>query len=409
METKIRNLSNSLDDNLTRSANEVCDGIESVFDKKSVNMCGDLFDSGKVFYLNSNEELRMGRVVKPGSNTATVLGSGDFVIDSIYNGINDITCFDINKYQYYLASLKIKSLQNMSYDEYCSFFSDKGKTGKLLDILFYEKLKRNSSYDPSLYTFMDVLIKRFNQAKLKIREEIMNNPLYALIQDLKSLDDPALEEFVEKLKSSIDNDENNLFLNYIFTMFGRGYDSPEVLHLFHGTSMVKSPESYVENEKNYNITKDMVKDSNIKFVSCDISKFKDVLKEKGCLDSSFKGFQSIYLSNIPEYMRGDYFVNNVIDNLMDILTDDGIIVYCCQGVTGKDLKTGKSAVFDIISNPEYSLQDSNPFNRIRLVNDVCGYQLLEKRNYDVSMDEADSLSVANGYRDKDTFVYVKKK
>ena len=157
METKIKNLSNSFDDNLTRSANEVCDGIESVFDKKSVNMCGDLFDSGKVFYLNTNEELRMGRVVKPGSNTATVLGSGDFVIDSIYNGINDITCFDI------------------------------------------------------------------------------------------------------------------------------------------------------------------------------------------------------------------------------------------------------------ISNPEYSLQDSNPFNRIRLVNDVCGYQLLEKRNYDVSLEETDSLSAVNGYRDKDTFVYVKKK
>ena len=46
METKIRNLSNSLDDNLTRSANEVCDGIESVFNKESVNMCGDSYHAG---------------------------------------------------------------------------------------------------------------------------------------------------------------------------------------------------------------------------------------------------------------------------------------------------------------------------------------------------------------------------
>lgn len=130
MEIKINNLSDSTDNNLTKCANEVCDGIEPIFNKESVNMCGDLFDSGKAFYMNSNEELRMGEFVKPGSKTATVLSSGDFVIDSIYHGVNDITCFDINKYQYYLASLKIKALQNMSYDEYCGFFSDKEKNGR---------------------------------------------------------------------------------------------------------------------------------------------------------------------------------------------------------------------------------------------------------------------------------------
>lgn len=409
MEIKINNLSDSTDNNLTKCANEVCDGIEPIFNKESVNMCGDLFDSGKVFYMNSNEELRMGEFVKPGSKTATVLSSGDFVIDSIYHGVNDITCFDINKYQYYLASLKIKALQNMSYDEYCGFFSDKEKNGRFLDIMTYEKLKKSSSSDFELYTFMDVLINRFNRAKLKIREEIKNSPLYDLIQDSKVLDDPVLEKYVEELKSDMDNDDNNLFLNYIFTKFDKGYNSPEILHLFHSISMVKSPDSYFENEDNYNATRNMIKNSNIKFVSCDISNFKDVLKKKGCLDSNFKGFQSIYLSNIPAYMRGDYFVNNVINSLMDILTDDGIIVYCCQGVTSEDLKIGKMAVFDIINNPEYSLQDSNPFNRIRLVNDVCGYQLLERKKYDVSLDETSSLSVGNGYRDKDTFVYVKKK
>ena len=59
MEIKINNLSDSTDNNLTKCANEVCDGIEPIFNKESVNMCGDLFDSGKVFYMNSNEELRI--------------------------------------------------------------------------------------------------------------------------------------------------------------------------------------------------------------------------------------------------------------------------------------------------------------------------------------------------------------
>ena len=151
-EVKIKNLDGSIDrDNLSMTANEICDGIESVFNKKSVNMCGDLFDSGKVFYLNPTEELRMGDIVKPGRKTATVLGSGDFAMDSIYHGVSDITCFDINKYQYYIAALKLKALQNMSYDEYCNFFSDSRYDSKLLNPIIYDKLKSNST-DSCLYT-----------------------------------------------------------------------------------------------------------------------------------------------------------------------------------------------------------------------------------------------------------------
>lgn len=107
-------------------------------------------------------------------------------------------------------------------------------------------------------------------------------------------------------------------------------------------------------------------------------------------------------------MKGDYFINNVIKKLMNILSDDGIIAYCCQGVTVDDLKKGKRVFNDIINHPGSTLADSNPFNRFRLFNDLCSYQLLLDNDYNISLDEGKSLSVDNGYRDKDTFIYVKK-
>lgn len=399
-EVKIKNLDGSIDrDNLSMTANEICDGIESVFNKKSVNMCGDLFDSGKVFYLNPTEELRMGDIVKPGRKTATVLGSGDFAMDSIYHGVSDITCFDINKYQYYIAALKLKALQNMSYDEYCNFFSDSRYDSKLLNPIIYDKLKSNST-DSCLYTFMDILIKRFNDSRITIREEIKSDPFYYIVQNIKDFNSPSLEKFINSLDINFDDNTSELFLNFIFTRFGMGYISPEILSLFHGIETIKSNGSYLESGDSFNNTRDIISNSNISFVNCDVANLSSKLNNS---------FQSIYLSNIPEYMRGDFFVNNVIKSLMNLLDDDGIIAYCCQGVTKDDLSADKDKVIDIIEDPENEIPDMNPFNRIRLVNDVCGYQSLKKRGFDVSLDEAPSLCIDNGYHDKDTFVYVKKK
>ena len=68
---------------------------------------------------------------------ATVLGSGDFVIDASYHGTREILIFDINGNQYYPAALKLKGLQNMSYKEYWDFFSNVNNP----DYLSQEKYK----------------------------------------------------------------------------------------------------------------------------------------------------------------------------------------------------------------------------------------------------------------------------
>lgn len=411
-EVKINSLSGINQINLVECANKICDGIDCDFNKESLNMCGDLFDSGKVFYLNPTEELRMGDFVKKGSRIATVLGSGDFAIDSIYHGVKNVTCFDINKYQYFPASLKIKALQYMNYEDYCNFFCDNKVDIKLLNMDMYEKIKDISENNEILYTFMDIIVKRFNEAKNRIKEDIINDPFYSIIHNMyvdNNTDSSRIKKFVEKFDECLIDNTSELYLSFLFSVFGIGYAPPEVISLFHGLETFKRKNSYLENECSFNDTKELISNSKIDFVNCDVSKLESILKNKGYVDSSFRGFQSIYLSNIPEYMRGDYFVNNVICKLMNLLEDDGIIVYCCQGVTKDDLHIGKSAVFDIINDPDNYIADRNPLNRIRLVNDICGYELLKQGDFDISLNEAESLCVDNGYHDKDTFIYIKKK
>jgi len=411
-EVNIRNLSEINDLNLINDANKICDGIDCDFNKESLNLCGDLFDNGKIFYLNPTEELRMGDFVKEGARTATVLGSGDFAIDSIYHGVKNVTCFDINKYQYFPASLKLKALQHMSYEDYCNFFSDSRYDTKLFDEKIYEELKKSSNKNDILYTFMDVVIKRFNEAKNGIKNDIMMDPFYSFIHNASlkyESESSPLRKFIEKLDECFENKTSELYLSYVFSGFGVGYVPPEVINLLHGLETLKTENSYLENIDSFNKVRELIKDSRVDFVNCDVSKLGSILKNKGCIDSSFKGFQSIYLSNIPEYIDGEYFVNVVVEKLMEILEDDGIIAYCCQGVTKDDLNAGKSRALDIINDSNNYIADYNPLNRIRLINNVYGYELLKKSGFDVSLDESSSLSIDNGYRDNDTFVYVKKR
>lgn len=409
MEVKIKNLSGNSDvDSLIISANLICDGIEYDFNKESINISSELFDNGKALYFNPTEELRMGDIVKAGKKTATVLSSGDFAIDSIYHGVSDIICFDINKFQFFPAALKIKALQNMSYKDFYDFFTEKKFNSTFFDSSTYEKLKNDSENDIFLYAFFDTLLKRFNQEKELSIKKIKDDPFYYYLMAGKNKDNSIYHQIFQR--DDVDfNKISFLFLDFIFSMFGTIYKPSNILKMFHGLNIIDSKNSYMENKDSFNYTKELICDSDIKYVNCDVSGLEEELIKLGNIDSSFRGFQSIYLSNIPEYMRGDYFINNVINKLMNILEDDGIIAYCCQGATIDDLNGGKNVVFDIINNKDNALADSNPFNRIRLVNNICGYELLKRKNYDVSLSEAKSLSIDNGYHDKDTFVYVKKK
>ena len=86
------------------------------------NNTSRMFQKGEIIYLNPTEQLCIKDAVKGADSVATVLSSGDFAIESVYHGVKDILTFDINKAQYYIASLKLAALQNMDNKSYNSFF-----------------------------------------------------------------------------------------------------------------------------------------------------------------------------------------------------------------------------------------------------------------------------------------------
>lgn len=392
---------------IAKCAKDICNGIPSVINNKE-NMTKGLFDDGKIFYLNPTEELRMGDIVKPGRSTATVLASGDFAIDSIYRGAKDVLTFDINKFQLYPASLKIKFFQNMSYEDYCSFFSDEDNS-KFMSIDTYNYLKKIAKKDKDLYAFMDIIFKHFFKARKSVRNNIKKDFLYNLIDEVNNgsmFDDTLFEEMVKKMGITIDDDSTDMYLNYVFNKFGFNYEAPEVLQLMHGLMTYKGRNNYLESEDTYNKTKSLIEDSRIKFVNCDVSNLKYKLKEVGCLNFDFKGFQSIYLSNIPEYMSGKFFRKIVDDELMELLSDDGVIVYCCQGISPKSLEDGRRVAES--NEIDDFFMDRDIISKSQYKNNIDGYSLLRKK-YDVSIDEVPSMSLSNGFEDKDTFVYVKKR
>ena len=406
----INRLDDKLDEKqLVESANKICNGIPSTVDENSKSLSKGLFAGGKVFYFNPTEELRICDFVKNGDSVATVLGSCDFAIDSIFHGASDVLTFDINRFQYYPAMLKFKFLQNMPYDDYCSFFTDEDNECFLSKDM-YEYLKMISSDNKDFYIFMDIFFNKLSNARLKVREDVKSDPFYNIVEDAmndKLNSDSIYKKLIKLFRIKIDDDSTDMYLNFIFDRFGLSYSSPEILQLLHGIETNKFKNSYLENEYSYNLVKEILKDANIDFINSDISELVSNLKKVGYIDSSFKGFNSIYLSNVPEYIDGAYFVDVIIKRLSELLKDDGVIVYCCQGLSNDSLKRGKSSIDRIIYGSDNFISDSNPLNKIRLRNNINAYCLLRSL-YDVSLDETKSLCLENGYEDSDSFVYVRK-
>ena len=296
--------------------------------------------------------------------------------------------------------MKLKFLQNMSYEEFCSFFSDE-YVNSLLSKDVYEKKVKGIGIDEDVSSFMNVIIDKYIDAKRYVRKNIKKDPLYLVLNDLigEDYDDLELERILSKMLNSFEN-MTDLDFNKLFCKLGFFYKQPELFRVLRGLNVVRYSGSYLENEDNYNNTKDLISNCKISFINTDVNNLKYKLKRLGYLDSDFKGFDSIYLSNIPEYMNGSFLVHTIENDLIDLLADDGVIVYSCLGVSNDRLTNSSCGDFDVSCD--------NPLVLIRLINDINGYSLL-KDKYNVNTIESNYKSLNNGYEDKDTFVFVKKK
>ena len=281
-EIKIDNLEKKKTDieHLVQYANNICAGIPSIINNND-NMTDGLFAEGKLFYLNPTEELRMGDFIKKGEPVATVLSSGDFAIDSIFNGASDVLTFDINRFQFYPAALKLKFIQNMEYEDYCSFFSDEDND-KFMSLETYNYIKTIARFDKDLYTFMDIIFKEFSKARKNVRKNIKQDFLYQLINEINNgsmFKGSVIEEIIKDKDIQLDENVTDLFLNYTFSTYGFSYEPPEVLQLMHGLMTHKGYSNYLRDEETYNKTKSLIQESKIKFINCDITKEELILPE----------------------------------------------------------------------------------------------------------------------------------
>ena len=162
------------------------------------------------------------------SNVLTVLGSGDFVLQSALFNPKKIYAFDYNPLSLYMGKLKITSLSNLEYHEFINYFYNANKEGyfsikyykKVRDYLdsnvkiFWDTIYSNKEYDiTSNLIMIDGLNKnRSNDSFLS------NNNYYLTKNNLKNIDVKYYCSDVFDILSKISNDKkfDSVFLSNIF-------------------------------------------------------------------------------------------------------------------------------------------------------------------------------------------------
>ncbi len=346
----------------------------SPYNGDNIQLSTILFKDRNQFYFNPTEELSMGNYVNKGSSVLTVLSSGDFPLDSIYHGAKDIITFDINKYQYYIAMLKYLAITKLSYEEYYSFFCDIS-SNDYLSLKIYKKIISGNKKNPVL-TFWDTFM---TQRDLDM-QNIRNNTQYLLAKYLsQDTLTPAMFDYNRKINDLPITATTELILS----------ENGE-----------KTPNSFLENEASYNLTKREIEKSETSFIKSNLIDLKNNLINAKNFPLPY--FDTIYLSNIQEYLNPTVFKQAIDEQLMPMLKPDGSIVFCCQGITANTLaRTSQDKAMAMRRKVLYSYND---LSSLVFSNDILAYQMLIASNYDVSTASLPSLT--QNY--EDTIVQLKK-
>ena len=158
---------------------------------KANDFSKNYFEHNPHFYINPTEKLCMQALVGQGDKVATVLGSGDFALDAVYQGASRVDTFDINEYQEALASIKIASAGLMSYQDYMSFYSDP-LSAKYLEPFLFKKVQKlnlegiviknkNGFYHINERTDDFIKVKNIHENTFYIGGYIKNKTSYSLL------------------------------------------------------------------------------------------------------------------------------------------------------------------------------------------------------------------------------------
>lgn len=368
-----------------------CLSDKVVLTDPTTNLSKQLFEDAPTLYLNPTERMHISNLVVPNSRFLTVLGSGDFAIDASFHGAKEVLAFDINKNQYYPAALKVKGLQNMNYEDYWNFFSNV-ESPDYLSMDVYNKLKKESDFDKSLYAFFDEVISQKENDRRSLKLFLKKMGL-----DLNMLNQIGL-------LFGNNSEMNEVELDIALSRMNLGYSGSSVYRTISGLAGFKTKGTYMEDEQSYKETQEKIKATKLSFTKADLARLKSVLESTGNKEK----FNAIYLSNVPEYINGDVFANIVENQLMPILEDGGVISYCCQSTDIKTLNINETELNELKNNTGVLINGfTNPVSLFQRINSIEALNLLREK-YEIELQEEETAAEINGLDSNDSYVYIKK-
>ena len=153
-------------------------------------------------YVKSNERIEEYiDYLKNKRNVLSVIGSSDQILNMILHGTTSIDAFDISTLPKYYMYLKIAGIENLSLEEYLSFFYELDKTPEDYDNMYFYQISKTLEKESK--EFFDSIINFYDWNEI-IDSSLFSNEFTSL-SDVKRQNDYLNEENYKKLKELLSN------------------------------------------------------------------------------------------------------------------------------------------------------------------------------------------------------------
>lgn len=271
----------------------------------------------RVYPFNTEDSSSVFKIQKDrisNQDTLTVTGSGDALLDLFMNGANTVTCFDINGLAKFYALLKLFFVKaGMSYHEFETFFL--GKDTVILSKEIYDKYS----------SFLDKNLKRFWD---------------------------GIYEYLNVNNKKLLNSNHNLFYK-IYDFFGTANKS------YHNNC------SYIGNEENYAKLQEILKSKtldDVNFIDSSLFDLPEKLVDKKygyVYLSNILDFTDLYFDNKDELDRKLAFKEFVLNNLTNIIVDNGTIDV---GFIAENWQLSNTYTLAFSNEEGFDIKDLKPYN-----------------------------------------------
>ncbi len=270
---------------MQRLEKDISKAIEITRYPNTYNIYDEMNEYSRI-YQNTTENIKIYMPFLDGDYKKALLptSSGDHQIEAILDGINEITCYDLNRLSRYFTELKFAAIKNLTIEEFIYF-------------MYEDMLNKNI----------------FDFFKTSLNEDI--------------------KIFWEELYRNCDIEN---IQNCLFRYLGMNIGNSTIKGVNFSKYCVNNFTRYLK-KSNYQLIQEGLEKANIQYIESNVLDLPKILKEK---------YDLINLSNIYEFINNGIFGNgasdftNVVKHLDSYLNDNGkiLITYlykCCLS----DIKT----------------------------------------------------------------------